>query len=136
LSESKKLLEEARQELRDAQEKSQSTFTLSLPPQSFQLTLRLTAVPASHTFSPLPGFFDRPNEIKAIQRALGSVPTFTVLFGASSVGKTALLRQVLSSDKYQCVFCFLLRVSPLKEQLALALLVKVHHGLSSDAFIS
>ncbi|GAA5866076.1 hypothetical protein JCM8547_000588 [Rhodosporidiobolus lusitaniae] len=90
LSESKKLLEEARQELNDQREKSQ--------------------IPPSHTFSPLPGFFDRPNEIKALQRALGSVPTFTVLFGASSTGKTALLRQVLSSDKYH-VLHFDLRIA-------------------------
>ncbi|GAA5826711.1 hypothetical protein JCM11251_002864 [Rhodosporidiobolus azoricus] len=90
LAESKKLLEEAREELQSAKEKSQ--------------------IPASHTFSPLPGFFDRPAEIQAIQRALGSVPGFTVLFGASSVGKTALLRQVLSSDKYH-VLHFDLRIA-------------------------
>lgn len=60
-------------------------------------------VPTSHTFSPLPGFFDRPAEIKVLERSLGSVPGFTVLFGASSVGKTALLRQVLSDDKYHVV---------------------------------
>ncbi|GAA6043096.1 hypothetical protein JCM8097_008421 [Rhodosporidiobolus ruineniae] len=90
LSESKRLLEEARQELQEAKERSQ--------------------IPASHTFSPLPGFFDRPNEIKAIERCLSGVPTFTVLFGASSVGKTALLRQVLSSDKYH-VLHFDLRIA-------------------------
>ncbi|GAA5899602.1 hypothetical protein JCM8208_000602 [Rhodotorula glutinis] len=90
LTESKKLLEEARQELRESQERSQ--------------------IPPSHTFSPLPGFFDRPREIQAIERALGSVPTFTTLFGSSSVGKTALLRQVLSSDKYH-VLNFDLRIA-------------------------
>ncbi|GAA6013326.1 hypothetical protein JCM10207_000856 [Rhodosporidiobolus poonsookiae] len=90
LSESKKLLEEARQELQEAKERSQ--------------------IPTSHTFSPLPGFFNRPNEIKAIERALGSVPAFTVLFGASSTGKTALLRQVLSSDRYH-ILSFDLRIS-------------------------
>ncbi|TKA50941.1 hypothetical protein B0A53_05722 [Rhodotorula sp. CCFEE 5036] len=83
LTESKKMLEEARRELKEAQERAQ--------------------IPASHTFSPLPGFFDRPAEIRVLERALGSVPGFTVLFGASSVGKTALLRQVLSDDKYHVV---------------------------------
>jgi AAA+ ATPase superfamily predicted ATPase len=39
------------------------------------------------------------------------VPAFTVLFGSSSVGKTALLRQVLSdSDKYH-VLHFDLRIA-------------------------
>ncbi|GAA5863072.1 hypothetical protein JCM3774_001412 [Rhodotorula dairenensis] len=83
LTESKKMLEEARRELKEAQERAQ--------------------IPTSHTFSPLPGFFDRPAEIKVLERSLGSVPGFTVLFGASSVGKTALLRQVLSDDKYHVV---------------------------------
>ncbi|POY74716.1 hypothetical protein BMF94_2191 [Rhodotorula taiwanensis] len=83
LTESKKMLEEARRELKESQERAQ--------------------IPASHTFSPLPGFFDRPAEIQVLERSLGSVPGFTVLFGASSVGKTALLRQVLSDDKYHVV---------------------------------
>ncbi|KAM0752020.1 hypothetical protein T439DRAFT_324111 [Meredithblackwellia eburnea MCA 4105] len=90
LAESKKLLEEARQEMKDNAERSQ--------------------IPQSHTFSPLPGFFQRPNEVRALERALGGVPAFTILFGASSVGKTALLRQVLSSDKYH-VLHFDLRIA-------------------------
>jgi hypothetical protein len=32
-----------------------------------------------------------------------SLQSFTVLFGASSVGKTALCRQVLSSDQFHCI---------------------------------
>ncbi|KAM0786832.1 hypothetical protein ACM66B_002260 [Microbotryomycetes sp. NB124-2] len=83
LKESKRLLEEARQELQDQAEKAQ--------------------IPVSHTFSPLPGFHNRPRELQALERALGSVPSMTVLFGASSVGKTALCRQVLSNDKYHCI---------------------------------
>ncbi|GAA5984779.1 hypothetical protein JCM10908_003501 [Rhodotorula pacifica] len=83
LTESKKMLEDARRELKESQERAQ--------------------IPRSHTFSPLPGFFDRPAEIQVLERSLGSVPGFTVLFGASSVGKTALLRQVLSSDHYHVV---------------------------------
>ncbi|KDE03351.1 hypothetical protein MVLG_06158 [Microbotryum lychnidis-dioicae p1A1 Lamole] len=83
LRESKQLLEEARQEMQENKEREQ--------------------IPTSHTFSPLPGFYDRPKEIQALERALGSVPSFTVLFGASSVGKTALLRQVLSQEQYHCI---------------------------------
>lgn len=106
LTESKKMLEEARRELKEAQERAQSRFFLApLPPPlvSCSLSWFQPAVPASHTFSPLPGFFDRPAEIRVLERSLGSVPGFTVLFGASSVGKTALLRQVLSDDKYHVV---------------------------------
>ena len=61
------MLEETRRELAEARERAQLSPT--------------------HTFSPLPGFFDRPAEIKAIERALQGEPSFTVLFGASSVGK-------------------------------------------------
>lgn len=67
LTESKRMLEDARRELSEARERAQLSPT--------------------HTFSPLPGFFDRPAEIKTIERALEGEPSFTVLFGASSVGK-------------------------------------------------
>lgn len=67
LTESRKLLEEARQEIKDNRERSQ---------------LR-----TKHTFSRLPGFFPRKAEMLAIERALEGEPSFTVLFGASSVGK-------------------------------------------------
>lgn len=90
LTESKKMLAEARQELAEARERAQLSPT--------------------HTFSPLPGFFDRPAELKAIERALQGEPSFTVLFGASSVGKTALLRQVLTRSKYH-VLHFDLRIA-------------------------
>ena len=63
------MLEETRRELAEARERAQLTPT--------------------HTFSPLPGFFDRPAELKAISRALEGEPSFTVLFGASSVGKVS-----------------------------------------------
>lgn len=84
-----------------------------------------SAVPTSHTFSPLPGFFERPNEIRAVERALGSVPAFTVLFGASSVGKTALLRQVLSSDRFH-VLHFDLRIAGFAD------LASLHSSLSAQ----
>lgn len=44
-----------------------------------------------HTFSKLPGFFPRKAEMLAIERALEGDPSFTVLFGASSVGKAGLI---------------------------------------------
>jgi len=90
INESRKMLAEARQELKDARERSQ--------------------IPTKHTFSPLPGFFERKRELKAIERVLAGVPTFTVLFGASSAGKTALLRQVLSDSRFH-VLHFDLRIA-------------------------
>ncbi|KAL0946076.1 hypothetical protein HGRIS_012348 [Hohenbuehelia grisea] len=90
LTESKRLLEEARREILENRERAQ------LRPK--------------HTFSRLPGFFPRQAEIKAVERALQGEPSFTVLFGASSVGKTALLREVLSSPKYH-VLHFDLRIA-------------------------
>ncbi|KAA1474387.1 hypothetical protein DENSPDRAFT_781655 [Dentipellis sp. KUC8613] len=90
LKESRQLLEDARRDLAESRERAQ------LRP--------------SHTFSPLPGFFPRPAEIQALERALEDEPSFTVLFGASSVGKTALLRQVLNSEKYH-VLHFDLRIA-------------------------
>jgi hypothetical protein len=67
LTESRQLLEEARREIVEARERAQ------LRP--------------SHTFSRLPNFFPRPAELQAVGRALEEEPCFTVLFGASSVGK-------------------------------------------------
>ncbi|KAJ8083104.1 hypothetical protein PM082_008972 [Marasmius tenuissimus] len=90
LTESKRLLEEARREINETRERAQ------LRPK--------------HTFSRLPGFFARDAELRAIERALEGDPAFTVLFGASSVGKTALLRQVLTDEKYH-VLHFDLRIS-------------------------
>ncbi|KAJ3774587.1 hypothetical protein FB446DRAFT_728283 [Lentinula raphanica] len=90
LTESKRLLEEARQEINENRERSQ--------------------IRPKHTFSRLPGFFPRRAEAKAIERALEGEPAFTVLFGASSVGKTALLREVLCRDSYH-VLHFDLRIA-------------------------
>lgn len=70
LSESRRLLEEARQEIEENKERAQ------LRP--------------SHTFSRLPGFFPRPAELQAVERTLEEEPCFTVLFGASSVGKVCV----------------------------------------------
>ena len=61
------MLEEARKELEQNHERSQ-----------FRI---------KHTISRLPGFFPRKAEMKAVERVLDGDPSFTVLFGASSVGK-------------------------------------------------
>ncbi|ESK98018.1 hypothetical protein Moror_454 [Moniliophthora roreri MCA 2997] len=91
LAESKRLLEEARREINETRERAQ--------------------IRPKHTFSPLPDFHPRNAELKAIERVLDSgEPNFTVLFGASSVGKTALLREVLCRDKYH-VLHFDLRIA-------------------------
>ncbi|KAI5116016.1 hypothetical protein M0805_004387 [Coniferiporia weirii] len=90
LTEARKSLEEARQEIKDGRERAQ---------------LRTT-----HTFAPLPGFFSRPAELRTLKRILEGTPAFTILCGASSVGKTALLREVLSADRYH-VLHFDLRIA-------------------------
>lgn len=61
------MLDEARREIMETKERDQ------LRPR--------------HTFSPLPGFFERKAEISALKKILEGDPCFTVLFGASSVGK-------------------------------------------------
>ncbi|KAJ8521484.1 hypothetical protein ONZ45_g1802 [Pleurotus djamor] len=90
LTESKRLLEEARREIEENRERAQ------LRPK--------------HTFSRLPGFFPRKAESNAVEKALEGDPSFTILFGASSSGKTALLREVLSNPKYH-VLHFDLRIA-------------------------
>ncbi|XP_006455224.1 hypothetical protein AGABI2DRAFT_180378 [Agaricus bisporus var. bisporus H97] len=90
LNESKVLLAEARQEIEEQQREHIHTYP-------------------RHTFSRLPGFFPRKAEMQTIERCL-SEPSFTILFGASSVGKTALLREVLSQSQYH-VLHFDLRIS-------------------------
>ncbi|KAJ7052793.1 hypothetical protein C8F01DRAFT_1169981 [Mycena amicta] len=90
LTESKRLLEDARREIEESKERSQ---------------LRV-----KHTFSRYPGFFPRPAELSILEQVLHGEPSFTVLFGSSSVGKTALLRQVLCSDAYH-VLHFDLRIA-------------------------
>jgi len=64
LTEARKSLEDARKEIKETKERAQ---------------LRTT-----HTFAPLPGFFARPAEVQAVERALSGTPSFTVLVGASS----------------------------------------------------
>ncbi|KAJ7764549.1 hypothetical protein DFH07DRAFT_811625 [Mycena maculata] len=90
LTESKRLLDEARREISENKERSQ---------------LRV-----KHTFSRYPGFFPRRAETRILEQVLEGEPSFTVLFGASSVGKTALLREVLCSKSYH-VLHFDLRIA-------------------------
>jgi hypothetical protein len=67
LIESRRLLEEARQEISQNQEASQ--------------------VYVKPKISRLPGFFPRQEECGAIERVLDGEPSFTVIFGASLIGK-------------------------------------------------
>ncbi|KAF7293019.1 hypothetical protein MIND_01201200 [Mycena indigotica] len=90
LTESKRLLEEARREIEENKERAQ---------------LRV-----KHTFSRYPGFFPRPAEVNILEQVLHGEPSFTVLFGSSSAGKTALLREVLCNDAYH-VLHFDLRIA-------------------------
>lgn len=78
LRDTKTLLEQTKDELMDTYEQTQ--------------------IPRVHTFSPPPGFFPRKNEMSTLQRALSTEPAFVCMFGGSSVGKTALLRKVLSGQ--------------------------------------
>jgi len=83
LAESKRLLEETRAEMLEQKERD------SIPPK--------------HTFSPLPGLQYREKEVKVLKTCLSSIPNFTVIFGGTSVGKTALLRQVLTDERYHVI---------------------------------
>lgn len=60
----------------------------------------LSKVPRVNTFEPFPGFFPRPRETQMLKQVLATQPSFIVVFGGSSVGKTALLRQVLSNTNF------------------------------------
>lgn len=92
LSESKRLLEEARNEINETRD----------PHERSPLRTK-------HAFTRLPCFLPRETEIRVIERILEGEPSFTVLFGASSVGKTALLREILSRKIYH-VLHFDLRI--------------------------
>ena len=67
LAESKKLLDEARKEINESRERSQPR--------------------PKHSIQRLPGFFPRKAEMLALERVLEGEPSFTILCGASSVGK-------------------------------------------------
>ncbi|KAF2206524.1 hypothetical protein CERZMDRAFT_52939 [Cercospora zeae-maydis SCOH1-5] len=67
-------------------------------------------IPPKHTFSKLPGFHGRKVEQELLRKVLSNTPKLTVVFGATSVGKTALLREVLATEDF-FVVKFDLRIS-------------------------
>lgn len=67
-------------------------------------------IPRKHTFSKLPGFHGRKAEQAILQKILRNTPKLSVIFGATSVGKTALLREVLATNDF-FVIKFDLRIS-------------------------
>ncbi|KDQ54193.1 hypothetical protein JAAARDRAFT_135909, partial [Jaapia argillacea MUCL 33604] len=75
LTESRRLLNESRQEIEESRERTQLCVVCG--------------------FSRLPGFRDQPIEVKQIKRALEGEPSFTVLFGVSSVRKVRIERPFL-----------------------------------------
>ncbi|CCG83165.1 protein of unknown function [Taphrina deformans PYCC 5710] len=75
-----------------------------------QLKKEREKIPPKHTFAKLPGFHGREKEQKLLRKILSSNPQLNVIFGATSVGKTALLREVLASDDFHVVK-FDLRIS-------------------------
>ena len=75
-----------------------------------ELAREAKKIPKKHTFSKLPGFHGRKNEIARLHKVLNGEPKMTVIFGATSVGKTALLREVLAGGDYWVVK-FDLRIS-------------------------
>jgi hypothetical protein len=78
--------------------------------EDIELAREAKKIPKKHTFSKLPGFHGRKNEIALLRKVLAKDPKMTVIFGATSVGKTALLREVLATEDY-FVVKFDLRIS-------------------------
>lgn len=75
-----------------------------------QLKTEAKRIPKKHTFSKLPGFHGRHAEKAMLRKILAGNPQLNVLFGATSVGKTALLREILATDDF-FVIKFDLRIS-------------------------
>lgn len=78
--------------------------------EDMELSREAKRIPRKHTFSKLPGFHGRKNERALLRRILSHNPKLSVIFGATSVGKTALLREVLANDDFY-VIKFDLRIS-------------------------
>lgn len=78
--------------------------------EDLELSQEAKRIPRKHTFSKLPGFHGRKNEQAVLRRILSHNPKLSVVFGATSVGKTALLREVLANDDFY-VIKFDLRIS-------------------------
>ncbi|KAJ4350393.1 uncharacterized protein N0V89_009014 [Didymosphaeria variabile] len=78
--------------------------------EDMELAREAKKIPKKHTFSKLPGFHGRKAEQALLRKILNAQPKMTTIFGATSVGKTALLREVLATDDY-FVVKFDLRIS-------------------------
>ena len=86
--------------------------------QDMKNAFERSQIPTMKSFSRLPGYFPRKKEEETINRILSGVPCFTILFGASSVGKTALLRQVLTEPQFH-VMHFDLRIAGFADKSSL-----------------
>lgn len=78
--------------------------------EDMELEREAKKIPRKHTFSKLPGFHGRKTEQALLRRIFSNSPKLSVMFGATSVGKTALLREVLANDDFY-VIKFDLRIS-------------------------
>ncbi|RGB30612.1 Archaeal ATPase-domain-containing protein [Rhizophagus diaphanus] len=61
-------------------------------------------LPITHTFNKTPGFLGREKEIHVINDLLSRDPKFLIVNGSESVGKTALLREILSNNRYHVIY--------------------------------
>ncbi|KAK5313967.1 hypothetical protein LTR70_007389 [Exophiala xenobiotica] len=89
---------------------NESRDMLKKAKEDMELADEAKKIPRKHTFSKLPGFHGRKVEQAQLRKILSNSPKLTVLFGATSVGKTALLREVLATDDFHVVK-FDLRIS-------------------------
>ena len=78
--------------------------------EDMELAREAKKIPKKHTFSKLPGFHGRKAEQALLRKILSTQPKMTTIFGATSVGKTALMREVLATNDY-FVVKFDLRIS-------------------------
>ena len=89
---------------------NESKKMLKQAKEDHELQQEAKRIPTKHTFAKLPGFHGRRVEQSMLQKILFNTPKMTVIFGATSVGKTALLREVLATDDF-FVIKFDLRIS-------------------------
>lgn len=89
---------------------NESREMLKKAKEDIELSREAKRIPKKHTFSKLPGFHGRKKEQALLRKILSNTPKLSVIFGATSVGKTALLREVLAGDDFYVVK-FDLRIS-------------------------
>lgn len=89
---------------------NESRDLLKKAKEDLELSNEAKKIPKKHTFSKLPGFHGRKEEQALLRKILSNTPKLSVIFGATSVGKTALLREVLATDDF-FVIKFDLRIS-------------------------